>query len=288
MGQSFWRFGRLLLAMNIVCSATIGVCGELPRSFVEAYKPALQKLVKAYTNATIEGTISHQLPQAHKSREQSFAFWAGDTSFRLDTTTTASQGMGDKLGSTEILLATPGASLRASWGPTSPAFDTAGELSDGDAKSSIETTCRLYQPYALDERENILEHLKRDSVRIVSYRVVALEGRSSVKISYDETRSERGHKAEWKAWLVLSPSEGWALRQYSRTTGEGNRQVTFQGSLDYDGTSEDGVPLLRRIDCWQQQGSSQTYVERDVISITRFESGAPSQYYFRAMGLDVR
>lgn len=288
MGLPIFRFVGLLFAICIVCSATVGVCGELPHSFIKAYKPALQKLISAYTNVTVEGTISHQLPQAHKSREQSFAYWAAGTSSRLDVTTTASQGMGGKLGSTEVLLSTPGASLSASWEPDSPAFDTARELSDGDARSSIETTSRLFQPYALDERENILEHLKRDSVRIVSYREVALEGRDVVKISYNDTLFEAGRKAEWKAWLILSPSEGWALRQYSRTTGEGDRQVTFQGSLEYGGVSEDGVPLLQRIDCWKQQGRSQTYFERDVISISRFVLGTPSQYYFRAMGLDVR
>jgi len=289
MGLCIGRFGRLLVVVaSVSCSARLGIGGELPRTFVEAYRPALQKLEKTYTNATVEGTISHQLPQEHKSREQNFVYWAAGTSARLDATTTASQGMGGKLGSTQILLATPGASMRASRGPRAPAFETAKELSDGDARSSIETTCRLYQPYALDERENILEHLKRDSVKIVSYRQVTLEGRSVVKISYTETRSEAGQKGVWKAWLVLSPSDGWALREYSRTIGEGARQVTFQGSLDYEGVTDDGVPLVSRIDFWQQRGSSQEYVERDVINITRFVQGAPSPYYFRAMGLNVR
>jgi hypothetical protein len=199
---------------------------------------------------------------------------------RLDVTTTADQGMGHKVGSSEAYIATDIGSMLAYTGPTSQVFDTARELSYGEAKSRIENGCPLMSPYKAVGQGTLLDILKSPAVKVDKVQNIKINGELLVKVTYEESSSQRNLPAH-KSWFVLSPSEGWAVREYSRMTGDGDSAILHCGILKYDGM-HDGVPMVSRIECWQEQGPQRNLLVREIIEITSFLPVDPSDYWFTA------
>ncbi len=80
---------------------------------------------------------------------------------------------------------------------------------------------------------------------------------------------------------MISPDEGYALREYARTTGQGEQQLTFRGTLTYN-VDRNGIPLVEQIDCRQEQGSRGALIQRDVVDVSKFDTEPPRESYFRA------
>jgi hypothetical protein len=116
-------------------------------------------------------------------------------------------------------------------------------------------------------------------VRITRFQRVKDKGERLYRIEYEQSLDPEGRQGPWKCLLLISPDEGYALREYSRSTGSGGQQVTYSGSLKYS-PDIDGVPLIDSIDLRQHHGS--TLVDRTVISISKFDTAAPKKGYFRA------
>ena len=94
------------------------------------------------------------------------------------------------------------------------------------------------------------------------------------RLSFTEVAGREDRPKTWKSWFVLSPFEGWAIREYSRTVGEGEAQITYRGALTYD-SLEDGVPLVSQIESIVEKGPRQTRAERQVIQVTKIQPGDP-------------
>ncbi len=254
--------------------------GDLPRDFATKYQPAAANMQKMYSNATIIGTLKREFPPQKKLLEQRYIYRAAGINLRLDVTTTADHDMGHVVNSSEAFIATGIGSLTAYTGPTSDVFDTATEISYSQAVSRIENGCPLLTPYKAVGQTSLLEILKLPSVKVDSVQKITIEGEPLVKVTYDESSGQRNQPAH-RSWYVLSPAEGWAVREYSRSTGTGDNVVLHRGILKYDGM-HDGVPLLSHIECWQEQGAKRVCLMRETVDISSFSPLPADDYWFTA------
>lgn len=265
------------LSLLVSTSSTPSLAGDLPRDFVGQYAPAVEKLREFYSHVTVRGTLKHALPQQAKSLEQKFVFRAASPQVRLDVTTTANKGMNAKLGGSDMYMATSYGSLTTIRNPGSSTFDDARQLNYNDTKSHIESTCLLNYVYTFADHKTILDYLQQPNVQDVKITKIHREGETLVKITYRETSAADVRKSGPPAWFVLSPTEGWAVREYSRTVGEGTNAITYRGTLTYEGT-KDTVPLVKGIESVQEQGGAR--VTRDVVQVSKIVSGNPKDEYF--------
>jgi hypothetical protein len=265
-------------ALLIAAFSCAAASAQLPREITSQYRPALEKLREAYTHATFEGTASLALPRSGKSRTQDFVFRASGPRRRLESTTTAQTEMGLTVGAKKLQMATPIGSLSTYTNAhsTSQVFDDARERSYGDTLSQIDNDCLLNYPYALDSSGTILDMLLKPGVKITEVKKIDAQGESFVQISYEETGTHAGHSGKWKGRLVVSPSEGWALRGFTRTLA-GSHPVTQRAKLTYSG-EQDGIPLVSTIETETLEGK--TPVKREAIEITDSKLGDPDEYYF--------
>jgi hypothetical protein len=268
------RFPALALAL---CCLLSSARGQLPREIVSQCRPALEKLREAYTHATFTGTLTVSLPREGKSRKQEFEMRASGQSRRLDLTTVAQQGMGLEVGAKLMQMATPQGSLNTVTGPKSDYFDDARETSYDDTVSQIDSGCLLNYPYSLDSSGTIVDALTKGGVKITAVKKIESLGEALVQIAYEENASHAGRSGTWKTRLVLSPSEGWALRGFTRTLGSGSSQVVQRAKISYSG-AQDGIPLVQSIESETTDGGRP--VKREAIDVSEVKLGDPDDYYF--------
>lgn len=265
-------------AVAIVWCGLVGAArAQLPPELVSRYRPAVEKLQQAYTHATIEGTSTLVLPGQDKSREQRFVMRAGGELRRLDVTTLKQQGMGLKVGGSEMRMATPWGSLSTYTAPGSDVFDNAQQIPYGEVVAQIDNGSLLNYPYSLDSTGTILDMLLNPGVKITSAKTFPSEGQQLVRINYQETASHAGRTGLWNSSLVLSPDEGWALRGFTRTLGQGSSATTQRAKLTYSG-STDGIPEVQSIE--SETVSGRTSSQREAIQVSKIKFGDPDSYYF--------
>lgn len=274
---------RIILTVAILLPSMAAslIGGELPREFEQQYSSAVGRLRDYYTHVTVSGTLKRELPQSNKSLEQKFVYRAAGPQLRLDVTTVANRGMGAKVGGSDMYMATRIGSLTSIRNPGSQRFDDARQLNYGDTKSRIDDTCMLNYPYTFANHATLYDFLKQPGVAAVEVKKIKRKSETLVKVSYRETAGREDSAVNWNSWFVLSPSEGWAVREYSRTTGDGDNAVTYRGSLSYDG-QQDGVPLVKRIESLEEHGANRTCVAREVVLVSKFTAGDPDNQYFTA------
>jgi hypothetical protein len=276
-----WRNAVAVLTIVVPCVAGRLDGGELPGEFLQQYAPAVEKLQRFYTHATVQGTLKRELPLAGKSLEQKFVFRAAGVQIRLDVNTLSDNGAGSRPGGSDMYMATRDGSLVTVRRPGSKSFDDARELSYSDTKGHIEQTCQLQTIYTFGNHATLIDFLRSGDVKAVKVKRFSSQGDTYYKISYTEIAGREDQSATWKSWFVVSPSEGWALRGYCRTVGDGAGQMTFRGSLTYSG-QQDGVPFVSGIESVQERGSEGVTVERDSIAVLNVVPGDPAIRYFTA------
>ena len=265
-------------AVAIVWCGLFGAArAQLPQQIVSQYRPAVEKLRQEYTHASIEGTSMLAYPEQNKSREQRFVLRAGGELRRLDVTTLKQQGMGLQVGGTTMRMATPWGSLSTRTAPGSKFFDDAKQIPYGESVAQIDKASLLNYPYSLDSKGTILDMLLKPDVKVTSAKTFESEGQQLVKIYYQEMASHAGRTGLWKSSLVLSPDEGWALRGFTRTLGQGSDAITQHANLTYSG-STDGVPHVQSIESQTVEGG--TPIKREAIQVSKCNFGDPDSYYF--------
>jgi hypothetical protein len=264
-----------------VSIASSACAAGLPAGFVNAYRSALQKIERAYDEVTVEGTVKQESASTGKTLDQRFTLRVTGTWVRLDSTIVNPPGARNRDGKTLVVLATPDASLHTYQTPGDPMFDFDSIKEDqyGPAKTRIGHLVPLHLAYSFNNQGTILDALSRSDVKITGFKTTHKDGQRLVTINYEQQVDPEGRQGPWKCSLVIAPDEGFSLRAYSRTTGTGSRQITFRGSLKYS-VDRNGIPLVESIDRRQFQGATQ--VERNVVSISKFDTEPPRKSYFRA------
>jgi hypothetical protein len=189
--------------------------------------------------------------------------------------------MPNRPGSSELYLATRDGSLATTQRPGDQVFDDARELKYGDTKLHIRDTCLLESAYTFGDHETLLSFLQQSSVIAVKVTRLKRNGEILYRIRYTEVAGREDRPETWQSWFLLAPAQGWAIREYSRSTGQGNAQVTFRGSLEYD-SQADGMPSVARIEFSKESGSPPVCQERDVVVVSKITSGDPSIQFFTA------
>lgn len=258
------------------CLAQLASAGQLPSTFVGVYRPAVERLKAAYTEVSIDGTLRVELPDQEKSSDQSFIFRAIGDRRRLDLTTTAQQGMGLKVGATEMNMATPIGSLNTYTNKGSQFFDNARERNYANVVQDIDRRSRLNLPYAFDSSGTILDMLQRATVKVGSVKWIRSGGEQLVQVTYQEQGRHAGQSGIWNSTLTLSPQDGWALRSFTRTLG-GSRPYTERGELAYS-SGPDGIPLIRSINVETSEGAR--VIRRESVSIGTVQFGDPGPEWF--------
>jgi hypothetical protein len=269
----------LMLGVLSLVGAARAAGGDLPNDVAQAYAPAVDKLRDFYTHVTVTGRLKRELPQTKKSVEQSFVYRAAGMQVRLNVTTTGSKGMKAKVGASDLFMATRDGSLTTVRNPGSEVFDDAKQLNYGDTKTRIDSTCLLTYPYTFGSYATIYEYLRQPTVTVLSVKKIKRDDESFVKISFNDITGRQDRTTKWSSWFLLSPAEGWAVREFSRSTGQGDAAVTYRGSLTYNGQDK-GVPLASRILSIKEQGPQHVCVERETVWLEKFTAGAPGPEFF--------
>jgi hypothetical protein len=264
-----------LLGMLLACSAA--GAGELPQTFTSQYRPAVERLRQAYANVTAEGVVTIELPRDGKSSEQGFSLYTGGQYRRLDLKTLAQQGMGLKVGANLMQMATPNGSLNTETGPKSQFFDDAQETKYDQTVANIERGCLFNYPFALDSQTTILDMLRSPAVKVTGIKWVRADGKPLVRIDYVQEATHAGKNGKWNSTLLLAPSDGWALRSFSRTLGHGSSAHTQSGQLDYLPGPE-GIPLVQSIRVETSEGGR--LVRRQSVQASEVRLGKPDPEMF--------
>jgi hypothetical protein len=250
---------------------------QLSREITSQYRPALARIQQAYTRGTFSGTLSVTEPQSGKSRRQDFTMRANGEFRRLDLTTLAQQGMKLEVGAKVLAMATPNGSLNTFTKPNADAFGDATQTSYADTVTQIDQGCLLYYTYSLGGGATILDTLTKPGVKITGVKTVEAFGEKLLQINYDENARYAGHSGLWKSRVVIAPSEAWALRGFTRTSGHGSNQIIQRAKLGYSGI-QDGIPVLGSIESETLVGGKPT--KREAVSITDIQFGEPDGAYF--------
>lgn len=258
------------------CLAQLATAGQLPSTFVNVYRPAVERLKAAYTQVAVEGTLSVELPAERKSSQQSFTLRASGDQRRLDVTTTAQQGMGLEVGASVMSMATPIGSLNTYTNKNSQFFDNARERKYAGVVEDIDRRSLMNLPYSFDSSGTILDMLLRSSVKVGSVKWIRSQGEPLVQVTYQEEASHAGKSGLWNSTLTLSPQDGWALRSFSRILA-GARPFSQRGQLEY-ASGPDGIPLVQAITVETTEGSR--VIRRESISVGDVKFGDPGQGWF--------
>jgi hypothetical protein len=271
----------LLMVLALVGITHRLQAGDLPPEFVSQYAPAVERLRQFYTHTTIHGQLKREFPVAGKSIEQNFVFRAAGVQLRMDLTTAGGNGVSNRPGSSELYLATRDGSLVSTRRPGDQVFDDARELKYGDTKLHIRDTCLLEYPYTFSDHPTLLSFLQQSNV--IAVKVTRLKRNEEIlyRIRYTEVAGREDRPETWQSWFLLSPAEGWAIREYSRATGQGDAQVTYRGSLEYE-LQADGMPLVVHIESSKEFGSPGVCQERTNVVVNTIKNGDPSIQYFTA------
>lgn len=269
-----------LLLWKAAC-CPVAQAGELPRELISAYRPALEAIRQAYVHGTFRGKIVVEYPGQEKFKKLDFVMRASGDKRRVDLTTTQQKNLGLAVGKRDMFMATPIGSLTTSANPGSKVFDNARQLKHATATATIENSVLLKYPYAIQGDTSILDMLLAPNVKVTDVKRVKVGDRMLVTISYQELFKHQGHTGHWDSSLTLSPSQGWALLDFSRTSGNGSDKITHRASLAYiDGGA--GVPLVQSIEAETLRGSSQKCVLRERVDVNDSDLGDPSDYYFNS------
>jgi len=272
---------KLLMVLVLLGGSCQLQAGELPPELVSQYAPAVERLRQFYTHTTIQGQLNREFPVTGKSIEQSFVYRAAGVQLRMDLTTVGGKGGPDRPGSSELYMATRDGSLVTTRRPGDQAFDDARELKYGDTKLRIRDTCQLESPYTFGDHTTLLAFLQQSSVTAIKVTRVKRNGEVLYRIRYTEVAGREDRPETWQSWFLLAPAQGWAIREYSRSTGQGVAQVIFRGLLEYD-LQADGMPLVTRIESSKDSGAPAVCQERAHVVVTKITSGDPSIQYFTA------
>lgn len=261
--------------------ATASLAADLPRDVASPLGAAVEKTRRVYTRATVTGTVRREWPQEHKSVEQGFVFRASGVRVRLDVTTLADVGTGARVGGTDMYMATGIGSLVTVRAPGKTVFDNARELKYGDTKTKIQDTCRLNEVYTFGSYGTVLEFLRRPGVSAVQVKNSTVDGRPMVRVEFREVTGRSDNPKAWKSYFVFSPTEGWAIREYARSTGSGDAEITYRGKLTYSGTRE-GVPIVEQIQHLEDHGRKHKVVLRETVVVSVFSPVEPDEEFFTA------
>ena len=86
----------LVVASVWTVSAHVATAQGLPGDFVGPYRDALDAMKQAYSQATIEGTVTTAYPPSGKSIARQFILRLSGNTSRIDAKVTAQKGMGRK------------------------------------------------------------------------------------------------------------------------------------------------------------------------------------------------
>ena len=272
------RRREFLLSVGLaVAGCRSARAGQLPQEFVNVYRPALERLRQAYGKVSVDGTLRVALPQEEKSSEQEFIYRADSKKRRLDVRTLAQQGMGLKIGASQMSMATPYGSLNTEMGSKSQYFDDAQQRPYSSVVAEIDRQSLLAYPYALDSASTILDLLRSSAVKVTSVKWIRSQGQAMVQVDYLESGRHAGHGGNWSSTLVLSPTDGWALRSFSRTQSGGSDRISQRGDLQYT-SGDGGIPLVQSIAV--ETSRNNRAVRRESISVSNVAFGSPDSYYF--------
>lgn len=269
----------LVLVVLSVARSERAIGGDLPNDFSQAYAPAVARLRDFYTHVTVTGRLRRELPQTKKSVDQTFVYRAAGVQVRLNVTTVKSNGMKAKAGASDLFMATRDGSLTTNRNPGSEVFDDAKQLNYGDTKTRIDSTCLLTYPYTFGSHTTIYDYLRQPTVTVLSVKKIKRDEELFVKVNFNDVTGRQDRSTQWSSWFLLSPAEGWAVREFSRSSGQGDAAVTYRGSLTYDG-DQNGIPLVSRILSIKEQGPSHTCVERETVWLEKYTAGAPGPEFF--------
>ncbi len=282
--------GRSIRGVLLVAAGVMVWCGDravaqkLPADFVAAYGPALEAMRNAYAQGTVRGTLQSEYPTTGRSIDRRFTLRLAGSTSRIDARVTAQKGMGATVGGTDIFLAMPGASMQAyrrnNGEVSNQPFDEDGYR---QANSSIRELCPISFPYTMGTQGTILTMLQSGDVKIASFKRGKRDGEPMIQIKYTQQVDPDGRYGPWDGTLLISPAEGYALRSFTRTAGQGDRQVTYSGSLSYT-LNVEGVPLLQQFERREQRGAGGVVVERQNMAISEFNTQPPRSYLFSADG----
>jgi hypothetical protein len=185
------------------------------------------------------------------------------------------------VGTTDIVLATPDASLSGTHSPRQRISNNMQEDTYSAAQTMVRDLCPIHLAYSLDNQTTILQMLQSGGVKITSFKRGKRDGEPMVQIKFDAQNGPNGRYGPWKGTLLISPAEGYALRHYEYTTGSGSHAITVSGALTY-GLNNKGIPLVQKIDRRQEQGTAHALVERSVLDVSSFDTDPPRDFRFRA------
>ncbi len=129
----------------------------------------------------------------------------------------------------------------------------------------------------------LLDLLRKPWVKVDSPQKSEKQGKPLVKIRFDERGDVRDRLPGERAYVVLSPNEGWALREYLKIVGTGSNEVVYRGTVTYSGM-RDGVPIVDRIETWEEKGRPRVCVRHEIVHISRVTHGDPNWVDFTADG----
>lgn len=273
------RILRVCAILACLLVAVSAVAGELPQTFTSQYRPAVERLRQEYANITAKGLVKIELPRDTKSSEQSFAMRAGGESRRLDLKVVAQQGMGLTVGANVMRMATPVGSLNTETLPGHQYFDDAQQTDYDKTVVAIDRGCLLNYPYALDSQTTILDMLRSSAVKVTGVKWVRIKGQPLVQVDYLQSAAHAGRSGKWNSTLHLSPSDGWALRSFSRSLGQGHSALAQTGQLEYT-SSPKGVPQVQSIRVETTEGGRP--IRRQMVQVNTIEFGPPEPNSFTA------
>ncbi len=271
--------GCLLLSVALWAVTAAAPAADLPRDFTRRYQAATADFTRCYSRATVTGTVLREYPQERKRIEQECVLRASGSRLRLDITTTAQENMGATIGKVMTYVATPDGSLETWHGPETTIFEDARQLGYGETKSKIETLCPLMSPFKAVGQGTVLALLEGTGVRVLSTQRFERDGEDLVRVLFEESSGSRGGAP--RSYFILSPNEGWAVREYYRVTGHGEGQQVRRGRINYEGM-HDGAALVKRIECWEEQGAKRKCTLHELVNVTRFDTTEPGDYFFTA------
>lgn len=251
----------ICVALLLISSRAVG--GEIPREFLEQYQPFAERGMALYSQVTLEGTIVRN--EGNEVLWRNFVCRHDGDKFRLDLTslpTPHSQGFNGETES-EVYIARPNGSLRA-------------ERASAITKYVIETYSPADYPELLSEIYNrtsvvtpyrslglpILELLRSPRVTVKSITPISKDGREFVEIQA-QGQSTESSKVIYDTTILLSPAEGWAVREYTdsdeawfakqKDKDPDDYGTKIRWTLDYDGM-KNGIPILNRVEYQEWRG----------------------------------
>ena len=245
----------------LLSSRAVG--GEIPREFLEQYQPFADRGMALYSQVKLEGTIVRN--GGNEVLWRNFICQYDGKNFRLDLTylpSPHSQGFNGGTES-EVYIASPNGSLRA-------------ECASAITKFVIESYSPADYPELLSEIYNrtscvtpyrnlglpIIEMLRSPRVTVESIAPISKDGREFVEIKA-QGKSTESSKVVYDTTILLSPAEGWAVREYTdsdeawfakqKDKDPDDHGTKIRWTLDYDGM-KDGIPILKRVEYQEWRG----------------------------------